>query len=302
MFCFRIPFLFLAIFSTSTTAFEPYPDKADMLAVIAHPDDEGYWGGLLAYYASCQQKKVVLVCLSSGEWGNGLPHPVEPGEKPDCSYDDSHYPCFAKIPEQDLVYPCYYREGEMARAAIAYGLAYQPIMPRWKDMADIQPWGNVAGGFELWGGKEKVTEYITSQIRRFKPDVVVGLSWDGGNGNPQHMAAAHGTFFACQAAGDSKRFTAQLATTPLWQPKKVYFCISKEEETEKKYDVVHSHSWSLPCKGRPGTARIMAARGNACHESQEMKEECDPTTGFLLKISTVGPDVVGKNNLFENLP
>ena len=105
-----------------------------MLVVVAHPDDESTFGGLLPYYASCQKKKIVFVSLTSGEWGNGLPHHTKPTDKPDYSYDDSDYPRFHKIPA-DALYPCYYREGEMARALMMFGVKYKPLMPRFKDMS-----------------------------------------------------------------------------------------------------------------------------------------------------------------------
>jgi len=284
-------------FSWPSNGWQPYPNKVDMLAVIAHPDDEGYWGGLLPYYANCQQKRVVLISLTSGEWGNGLPHSVEPGDPPDCSYDDTDYPCFHKIPKAELVFPSYYREQEMAEAASVYGLRYEPIMPRWRDMI-LQPWGEAAPGFEWWGGKDFVVEYLTAQIRRFKPDVVVGLAWNGGNGNPQHIAAAQGTVLASEAAGDRAQFSAQVKRYGTWQPKKVYLHATEDEV----YDVVHEHDWTMPCNNRISeTAQILAAEGNARHESQEMAAHSDPNTNFVLKVTTVGVDTVGKNNLFEHI-
>lgn len=284
--------------STTATcsAFEPYPDKADMLIVIAHPDDETVFGGMIADYAACRNMKVVLVCLTSGEWGNGLPHPVEEGEPCDCSYDDSDYPCFEKIPADQMTYPSYYREGEMARAAITYGMKYKPIMPRLKDMSSLQPWGSPDPAFDLWGGKEKVVAFVTKQVRRFRPDVIVTMPWNGYNGNPIHLGAVHSATLAWKAAADPHRFPDQLSEYATWQTQKLYLNVAKEES----YQQTHPHDWTGDCAGRPGTAQILGARGSACHESQAMKEECPATTDFYLKESTVGPDVISRQNLFEN--
>lgn len=276
--------------------FQPYPEKADMLVVVAHPDDESTFGGLLPYYAMCQQKKVIFVCLTSGEWGNGLPHHSKATDEPDYSFDDADYPRFEKVPA-DALYPCYYRETELARMLLTVGVNYKPILPRNKDMSDLQPWGKPDAAFELWGGQEKVVGFLVSQIRRFQPDVVVTMAVDGWNRNPQHMAASRGTVLACAAAGDVAKFADKLEPQKPWTPKKLYLAVSDAE----RYPVVHAHDWELACDPHPANARIIAARGNAMHESQEMKEECPASTNFVLKQTAVGPDNVGKNNLFENI-
>ena len=275
---------------------QPYPDKIDMLAIFAHPDDEGYWGGLLPYYATCMNKSVVMISLTSGEWGNGLPHPVEPGEAPDCSYDDSDYPCFQAIPEDELVYPHYYRETELANATRIYGISYKPVTPRYQDMNGIG-WDDAEKGFEFWGGRDEIIGYLTNQIRRFRPDVVVGLDWNGANGNPQHAAAAQGAYHAAVAASDASRYPG---TYKSWQVKKMYSHLRNEDIPDN--NTFHRHHWELPCPGNPEiNARELGAKGNAAHVSQEMKEECDPLNAFVLKLTIVGPDVINEDNLFENL-
>lgn len=275
---------------------EPYPEKIDMLTIFAHPDDEGYWGGLLPYYATCEQKSIVMISLTSGEWGNGLPHPVEHGQAPDCSYDDSDYPCFPAIPKDQLVYPCYYRETELANAAHIYGIPYEPVTPRYKDMNGIG-WDDAEAGFEYWGGRDEIVGYLTEQIRRFQPDIVIGLDWNGANGNPQHAAAARGAFYATEAAADSNLYPGQYS---VWKVKKMYSHLRNEDIPGSVGH--HLHEWNIPCAANPdANPRVLGAKGNAAHVSQDMKEECDPFNAFILKHSTVGPDIVNKNNLFENL-
>lgn len=276
--------------------FEPYPEKADMMIVVAHPDDESTFGGLIPYYAVGQKKKIVFVCLTSGEWGNGLPHHSSPSDPPDYSYDDSDYPRFEKIPA-DALYPCYYRETELARVLMMMGVNTKPVMPRFIDKSDVQPWGSPDPAFELWGGQDKVVGYVVQQIRRFKPDVVVSMAANGFNGNPLHAAASRSAVLASQAAGDQNQFRDSLVEHQPWQPKKVYLHAHRDET----YQVVHSHSWELDCDGYKGKARILAARANVLHESQEMKEECEESTDFVLVQTTVGPDVLGRDNLYEHI-
>jgi LmbE family N-acetylglucosaminyl deacetylase len=185
----------------------------------------------------------------------------------------------------------------MDRALMMFGVNTKPVMPRFKDMSGLQPWGKPDPAFRLWGGREKVVGFLVSQIRRFKPDVVVSMAVNGFNGNPQHMAASRGTVLACEASGDKAQFTEQLGKYGAWEPKKVYLHAADDES----YETVHTHDWELECGGRPDNARILAARGNVLHESQEIKEECPASTKFVLMRTTVGPDVAGKNNLFENM-
>ncbi len=268
--------------------FEPYPDKADMLIVVAHPDDESTFGGLIPYYAVCQKKQVIFVCLTSGEWGHGMPHHTLATDPPDYSYDDSDYPRFEAVPV-DALYPCFYRELELTRALMTMGVNTKPIMPRFKDMSGLQPWGSPEPALELWGGREKTVEFVRSQIDRFKPEVVVTMAANGFNGNPIHAAASRAAVLASQASGGD--------TPNSWLPRKVYLQVAEGEV----YETVHSHSWDLNCNGNLGQARILAARGNVQHESQEMKEVCESSTKFTLIQSSVGPDVVNKDNLFEHL-
>ena len=279
---------------------KPYPEKVDMLAVIAHPDDEGYWGGMLAYYATCEQKKIILISLTSGEWGNGLPHPVAEGEPVDCSYNDEEVPCCDAIPEEDLIYPNYYREIELGNAARTYGIQYKPVTDRlFKDKDGIQPWGEASGGFEYWGGEDKVIGYITKQIRRFKPDVLVTLGWNGGNGNPQHAAAARGAIFAARKAGDKKNFPDQLTNLEVWNTKKVYMYVPEEKMDQQ--DKLLIHSWILTCTGNSKvTAQELGARGLAQHYCQNVPESCAESTAFKLVDSRVGSDTENKN-FFEHL-
>ena len=291
--------LFLTAFCRSNPipTFQPYPEKIDLLVVVAHPDDESTFGGLLPHYAQGQGKRIVIVSLTSGEWGNGLPHHTKPTDAPDYSYDDSDQPRFVKIPA-DTLYPSYYREGEMARMTAASGVKYLPIMPRFKDMAPLQPWNQTEPAFELWGGRERVVGYVVEQIRRFKPDVIVTMAVNGFNGNPAHMGASRATVLAAQVAGDPDAFLDPGKPLEPWAPSKVYQHVGPGES----YDIVHTHDWELPAQGMTETPRVIAARANALHESQLMPNECPASSDFVLVQTAVGPDTIGANNLFENIP
>jgi LmbE family N-acetylglucosaminyl deacetylase len=167
-------------------------------------------------------------------------------------------------------------------------------------MSGLQPWGDPNPSFGFCGGREKVVGYVTSQIRRFRPDVVVTLPVDGANGNPQHCAASKSAVLAFESAGMKQAFPKQLETLEPWTPKKLYLRVSEEEFSDGKYKTMHDHSWNEVVPGSGETARTIAARANAQHISQEMKNECDALTRFVL-LNDVSLDKVGKNNLFEGI-
>ncbi|MEM6688711.1 MAG: PIG-L family deacetylase [Planctomycetota bacterium] len=295
------------VHSQIPNVFKPDPEKIDMLVVVAHPDDEGTFGGLLPYYAVCRDKKIKLMVLTSGEWGNGLPHHASSDQEPDYSYDDSDHPRFEEVPE-DALYPCYFRETEMSRVLLMSGVHYAPIMPRLKDMSGIQPWGTPEGAFGLWGGREKVIELVAKEIRRFRPEVVVTMAEDGFNRNPQHMAAS----VAAREAVSVAAIGGSQTNEEPWLVKKLYTVVTNLDDPveganpdasliEGIEDNLHDHQWDLSCDRLKVTAQIRAASANALHRSQEMPDACPAESRFILQHSTVGPDLERRNDLFENI-
>ena len=287
--------------------FDADPDRLDMLIVIAHPDDEGTFGGLLPFYAGCRGKSIKLLSLTSGEWGHGLPHHASADQTPDYSYDDSDQPRHDEVPA-DALYPCYFREIELARMLIASGVRYAPDLPRYRDASDLQPWGDPSSAFELWGGRDGVVRRVAETVRRVRPDVVVTMAEDGFNRNPQHLAASIAARAAVPLAADP---AADVPGQP-WQVAKLYTVVTNPADPvaggdpdptiiEGIEDQLHVHDWTQPCDGLPTTPQIRAAEANALHRSQSMPNACAPSTRFILRHTTVGPDIVNRNDLFENL-
>lgn len=66
--------LALALFSALIAAeprptWAPQPEKAALMVVIAHPDDEAYFPGLLPYVCQVRKLPVVFIVMTSGEAG-----------------------------------------------------------------------------------------------------------------------------------------------------------------------------------------------------------------------------------------
>ena len=280
-----------------TSADDPVSSgPVDMLIVTAHPDDESVFGGLIPHYAACHHRRVVCVVLTSGEWGHGLPHHTSPNQSPDYSYDDSDQPRFENIPA-DALYPCYYREREMSAALLTMGVKEPPVMPRFVDRSGLQPWGRADAAMQLWGGENRVVEFVVAQIRRYRPSVVVSMSEDGWNGNPQHMAASKAAVLASARSADPDVDPVSAKRLGTHSVQKVYLHAGPSETHAN----VLTMRWDGPCDGAPGNAQTLAARGNAMHESQDMKEECEAETSFVLVRSEVGPDDPRRPDLFQNV-
>ena len=294
--------------------FDPLPVgddlKVDLMVVVAHPDDESTFGGLLPYYTRCRGKSVAFVCLTSGCWGDGLPHQTSPAADPDYSYNDDDVPRFSRIPAEAL-YPCYWREAELARMLKVSGVKIAPVLPRFTDMTGFANWGQPDDAWAYWGGGDRergramAVDTIVHHIRRFRPDVVVTMAFDGYNGNPIHLGASRAAIEACEVSGDRRETDRQqnetAETPPPWSVKKLYLAVSEGESyADAIYDAPHVHSWEFACEP-DRTAQQIAADANAEHASQKMPRECSASTTFVLKLSRVGPDLVGRDNLFENV-
>ena len=268
-------------------------EKADLLVVVAHPDDESTFGGLIPYYA-CRGRRVAFISLTSGEWGNGLPHHTDPDGPAVYSYDGSDVERFPAIPA-DATYPSYFRETELAAMLREVGVDAPPTTPRFRDYNRVGEWGSANAGLDFWG-REEVVGYLTEQIDRCRPSVVVTMAADGYNGNPQHMAASRATVLAVEAAADAGG----------WDAPKLYLAVTqgadKDQRAGPRPAVVHAHDWEIACPGGGPTARELADRGNVKHASQGMKADTAKATDFVLVRTRVGPDDIGRNDLFEHVP
>lgn len=174
------------------------PDKAKLMVINAHPDDEGiFFGGLIPYYTKVRQLPVVCVSMTSGDWGR----------------------------EPDV------REAEYRNAAWAYGLRNQPIFTRFKDYSssqlnsldenwDVWADGVLDGdGSDVQEGKDKATKALAKWIRKYRPDVVATHDLNGEYGHYNHKATSQATIWAVTMAADASE---DIEGLPAWQVKKLY--------------------------------------------------------------------------------
>ena len=146
--------------------------KRRLMAVLAHPDDESLGvGGTLAKYAS-EGVDVCLVTATRGDAGRFRGYR---------SGEDGH-PGPAAVASV--------REGELRAAAAVLGLR------------DVSVLGHRDAQLDRADPREVVGQIVTD-VRRFRPDVVVTFGPDGAYGHPDHIAISQFTTAAMVAAADA---------------------------------------------------------------------------------------------------
>ena len=180
--------------------------KADILLVVAHPDDEGGATPYLARAIYDEHKRVAVVFATRGGSGGN-------------DYSREHGPALADM-----------REQEARRACAAMGITNVWFLDG-KDTASQ----NVLNSLANWGHGANL-ESLVRIVRLTRPEVIV--SWlpgiFGGENHGDHQAsgvlateafdlAGDPVAFPAQVAGASKRLEPYLENLTPWQPKKIYY-------------------------------------------------------------------------------
>lgn len=259
-----------------------------MLVVCAHPDDEGiFFGGVLPYYAKVMKVPTVLLAMTSGG-GDPSGNPL--------------------------------RENELRNACWTYGLRYEPMFARFRDIPSQNPslisnpytntidltwdcwadWVQREDGSTVEAGKLRAANYIAEKIRRLRPDIVVTHDLNGEYGHDNHKATARATTNAFTIAADPTATATNLIGLPPWQVKKLYVHLYPTNQMFHRY-------WEIPTEALTNkSARQVADAGLLSHVSQsaqgprvassvyrlgEVYDEY-PSEWWGLYASTVGPDPV----------
>jgi LmbE family N-acetylglucosaminyl deacetylase len=180
--------------------------KADILLVVAHPDDEGGATPYLARAIYDEHKRVAVVFATRGGSGGN-------------DYSREHGSALADI-----------REQEARQACAAMGITNVWFLDG-KDTASQ----NVLNSLANWGHGGNL-EALVRIVRLTRPEVII--SWLPGifigENHGDHQAsgvlateafdlAGDPVAFPAQVAGASKRLEPYLENLTPWQPKKIYF-------------------------------------------------------------------------------
>jgi LmbE family N-acetylglucosaminyl deacetylase len=170
-------------------------DKKNILAVLAHPDDESFgMGGTLALYAQ-RGVKVHLICATRGEVGEVGPEYLKG---------------FHTIAEL--------RESELRCAAGHLGLAQVHFL-NYRDSGMAGSPDNQHPKALVAAPVEQVAAEVANYIRELKPQVVLTFDPIGGYRHPDHIHIHEAAKQAFYLAGDAT-FESQL---PPYQAQKLYY-------------------------------------------------------------------------------
>ena len=263
---------------------QPPPNKITLLAVFAHPDDEGiFFGGALPYYSSVLNLPTMLLCMADGN--------------------------------ETL------RQDELRCAAWNYGLRYEPLFGHFANFFSgwitDSPYTNSTDiTWDLWAdgvfqgdgsdveaGKTRAINCVAEAIRRYRPDVVITQDVDGETGHDNHKAASYATIRAFFVAADPNVTATNLVGLPPWQAQKLYVHLYPTNKLFHK-------SWEIPYPALTNlTAHQAVNLGLSCHASQGPSRWVSasvyppggdytawPAEWWGLYASMVGPDTVLSTN------
>lgn len=179
---------------------EPPVEKADLMILVAHPDDELlFTGGAIPTYAAERQKSVEIVYFT----------PSNPT-----------------------------RRSEALNGLWTMGVRHYPVFGSFSDR--YAKTGKLKDAYKLInGGKETVLAWVAEQFRRFRPEVVVTHDENGEYGHPQHKMMADACEQCWSLAADASKYPESAETYGAWQVKKLYLHLygNEEEQTVLDWDV-----------------------------------------------------------------
>ena len=169
---------------------EPMCDKADILLLSSHADDEIlFFGSVLAQYAGQDELEVQVVYFSQYWTG-------------------------AKI-----------REHEKLDGIWHAGVRNYPFNGDFDDYYA----GSLEQASNLFGYDEAVG-FAVEIIRRFKPQVIVGHDLNGEYGHGTHILTAHSLKDAVTLSGDAANYPESASEYGVYEPKKLYLHLYGENK------------------------------------------------------------------------
>jgi len=187
-----------------------------------------------------------------------------------------------------------YRPHELLDGLWTAGVRNYPVIGPFEDK-----WAGSLQEAEALYSRYDTAVFLTEQLRRFKPSVVIGHDLNGEYGHGVHILNAVSLTDAVLAATDASIFPESAARYGTWNTPKLYLHLYPENEIIM--------DWSVPLNAFDGkTAMEVAQEAFALHVTQQgffyVYGEGDAwdSRRFGLYRSTVGEDVVG-GDVFENI-
>ena len=251
-------------------------EKADLLILVAHPDDELlFTGGAIPVYGAEMGRKVEVAYLTysnttrrsealNGLWAMGV----------------RNYPVFGDFSDS-------YSNGKTASAKLT-------------------------AAYKRAGGKQKVLDWVNGLYRRFRPEVVVTHAENGEYGHAQHIMTADAAVNCFTQAADAQKSPDSAGTYGTWQVKKLYLHQYGDETEQTVLDwdrplnafggrtgaQMAAEAFALHVSQEGMGAKIKGKF--VAFTVEETGAKMFPYDHFGLQSTTVGPDEA-KNDLFEHI-
>ena len=171
-------------------------EKADLLVLVAHPDDELlFTGGAIPVYNTEQGRQVEVAYLTPSNTT---------------------------------------RRSEALNGLWAMGVRHYPVFGNFAD--NYANTGKVKDAYKNAGGREKVLDWVTELYRRFRPEVVITHAENGEYGHPQHKMIADAAVECFEQAADPMKSPDSYQAYDTWQVKKLYLHQYGEEAEQTVLD------------------------------------------------------------------
>ncbi len=252
----------------------PAEGETDLLLFSAHGDDDQlFFAGILPYYAGELGYRVQVVYMTDH-------HNNQP-----------------------------FRIHEMLNGLWAVGVDVYPVLASFNDFYVDE--GNMELAYRTYKAlgceRDTLMDFVVTQLRRFRPQVVVTHDFQGEYGHAQHLVCADLVAEAVTISADGTQFPASAEKYGTWDPPKAYFHLYEENP------IVLDLDKPLERFGGMTAYEVTRDLGYACHESQYKDfewyyrgfdtaaevEKYNPCNYGLYR-STVGEDR-NKNDFFENV-
>lgn len=252
---------------------EPAPEKADLLVLSGHPDDEIlFLGGAIPTYAGERKLRVVVAYLTCGTKGDGTQN----------------------------------RRSELLNGLWHMGVRTYPVFGGFWDKFSKK----LTTAYGVWG-KNKVQEFVVELYRRFQPEVVLTHDIKGEYGHGAHLVCADAAAACVSLAADAGKFP-RIASGP-WQVKKLYLHLGQKNALEMDWDQpldafngktgfeVAKEAYKMHVSQQEDGYKKDPKTGKRIPFEVEPRSSQYSCYRFSLAYTAVGPDTE-KNDFFENVP
>lgn len=209
---------------------EPPCEKADILVLTTHSDDEQlFFSGTLPYYAIERKLQVQIAYGVQHFEANGVKDHVRPHEQIDGLWTVGirNYPVMSDIPD-------------------LYADSLQQAIANFGSQGVTQ---------------DDVREYLITCIRRFKPQVIVTHDLEGEYRHGAHMLMAHTMTEVIKYSDDASKFPESAEKYGTWAPLKTYLHLYQENKITLDWDTPYDSMGGL-------TPFQVSQNGFRCHKSQ----------------------------------